>query len=102
MRPLLPQWDGRVWLSRRRVGAPEESQGSARQRPEKGGDEMSAGICTFHRVLYLGSAFPACGAQNLRGVGVTVPSGVLDRSDALSQTSEERCVFVRIPDHDQL
>ncbi len=59
---------------------------------------MSAGICTFHRVLYLGSACPACVAQNRLAEVVADLCDVEDERDALRKTAEERGVFVEIED----
>jgi hypothetical protein len=59
---------------------------------------MSAGVCTFHRVLYLGSACPACVAQNRLSETVVDLCEAEDELDALRKTAEERGVTLEIED----
>lgn len=59
---------------------------------------MNAGICTFHRVLYLGSACPACVAQNRLSEVLTDHCDVEDERDALRKAAREQGVVVEIED----
>ena len=63
---------------------------------------MSAGICTFHRVLYLGSACPACVAQNRLSEVVVDLCEAEDERDALQKATEERGVSLEIEDDVEL
>jgi hypothetical protein len=59
---------------------------------------MSAGVCTFHRVLYLGSACPACVAQNRLSEVVIDLCEAEDERDALRKAAEERGITLEIED----
>jgi len=59
---------------------------------------MSAGICTFHRVLYLGWACPACVAQQRLSQVVADVCAVEDERDALRRAAEERGVQIELED----
>ena len=59
---------------------------------------MSAGICLFHRVLYLGSACPACLAQNRLSTVIADLCEAADDRDALRRATEERGVMLEIED----
>lgn len=63
---------------------------------------MSAGVCTFHRVLYLGSACPACVAQNRLSELVVDLCEAEDARDARRQAAEERGVILEIEDDVEL
>jgi hypothetical protein len=59
---------------------------------------MSAGICTFHRVLYLGSACPACVAQNRLSEVVADLCDVEDERDALRKAAKAHGVTLEVED----
>lgn len=62
---------------------------------------MSAGICTFHRVLYIGSACPACVAQNRLSEVVIDFCEAEDERDALRKAAEERGVTIELEDTEE-
>jgi hypothetical protein len=57
---------------------------------------MSAGVCTFHRVLYVGSACPACVAQNRLSEVVIDLCEAEDERDALRKAAAERGIALEV------
>jgi hypothetical protein len=59
---------------------------------------MIAGICTFHRVIYIGSCCPTCVAQQQLSKVVADLHKAESERDIWRRTLEERGVIVEIDD----